>query len=102
MLETDSLMFSRSDKYIGGMNLSWIDRMYVSDALLDCEGGIVAGLCMSDHALVVVSFGESDDHGSLVMCIPESIQLDESLVDHIGEIWGRLSWDQGTRVHSLS
>ena len=43
--ERDSLMFSCSDRCIGGMNLSWIDRMYVSDALSEYGGmtSIVAG-----------------------------------------------------------
>ena len=35
--ERDSLIFSHSNKHIGGMNLSWIDRMYVSDALSEYE-----------------------------------------------------------------
>ena len=86
--ERDSLMFSHSDRRIGGMNLSWIDRMYVSDALSKCRGmtSIVVGSCMLDHAPVVVVFRESDAHVSLVMCILESVQLDESLTEHIETI----------------
>ena len=97
--ERDSLRFSRSDRRIGGMNLSRIDRIYVSDALSDYEGttSIIAGSCMSDHAPVVVVFRERDAHVSTVMRIPESVQLDESLTEQIEMIWGQITWDEGTR-----
>ena len=57
------------------MNLSWIDKIYVSDALSDYGGmkSIIAGSCMVDHAPVVVAFRESDAHASLVMRILESV-----------------------------
>ena len=102
--ERDSLGFSRSDRRIGGMNLSRIDRIYVSDALSDYGGttSIIAGSCMSDHAPVVVVFRERDAHVSTVMCIPESVQLDESLTEQIEMIWGQLSWDEGARGQSLA
>ena len=102
--ERDSLMFSQSDRCIGGMNLSQIDRIYVSDALLDYGGmtSIIAGSCMSDHAPMVVTFRESDAHASSVICIPESVQLDKSLTEHIEMIWDQLSWDEGTRGQALA
>ena len=83
--ERDSLRFSRSNRRIGGMNLSRIDRIYVSDALSDYGGttSIITGSCMSDHAPVVVVFRERDAHVSSVMRIPESVQLDESLTEQI-------------------
>ena len=57
------------------MNLSRIDRIYVSDALSDYGGmtSIIAGSCMSDHALVVVVFRERDAHVSSVMRILKSV-----------------------------
>ena len=98
--ERESLMFSNFNRRIGEMNLSHIDRMYVSDALSNCGGmtSFVAGSCMSNHAPVVVSFKERDYHGSPITCIPESIQLDENLALHIGKIWGQLQWDAGTKA----
>ena len=63
---------------------------------------IIAGSCMLDHAPVVVAFRESDAHVSSVMRIPESVQLDESLTEHIEMIWGQLSWDEGTRGQTLA
>ena len=91
--ERDSLGFSRSDRRIGGMNLSRIDRIYVSDALSDYGGmtSIIIGLCMLDHAPVVVVFRERYDHAFSVMHIPESVQLDKILTEHVEMIWGQLS-----------
>ena len=83
-------MFSRFDHRIGGMNLSQIDRIYVSDALLDYGGmtSIIAGSCMLYHAPVVVVFTEGDAHVSSIMRIPKSVQLDESLTKQVEMIWG--------------
>ena len=49
--ERDSLSFSRSDRRIGGTNLSRLDRVYASDLVLDRGGsvGILGGTCMSDQ-----------------------------------------------------
>ena len=68
-------MVSRSKRRIGGMNLSRIDRIYVSDALSDYGGmtSIIAGSCMSDHTPVVVVFREGDAHGSSLLRIPEYV-----------------------------
>ena len=75
------------------MNLSRIDRIYVSDALSNYGGmtSIIAGSCMLDHAPVVVVLRERDAHTSSVMRIPESVQFDESLTKHVEMIWGQLS-----------
>lgn len=55
-----SLLFSCSDRWIGGSNLSRIDRFYVSDWVGGRGGsiGILAGTSMSDHAPVVLSIAE--------------------------------------------
>ena len=49
-----SLDFSRFDQRMGGMNLSWIDRLYVSGWLSDWRGtiGVLAGTCLLDHSPV--------------------------------------------------
>ena len=97
-------MFSRSDRRIGGMNLSRIDRIYVSDALSDYGGmtSIIAGSCMSDHAPVAVVFREGGAHSSSALRIPESVQLDESLTEQVETIWGQLCWDEGDRGQTLA
>ena len=76
-------MFSCLDQCIGGINLSKIDRIYVSEALLDYGGmtSIIARSCMLDHVPLVVVFREGDAHVSLVMRILESVHLDESLME---------------------
>lgn len=54
--EVNTLAFLHFDKCVGGMNLSQIDKMYVS-ALLGDKGGLVgifASTNMSDHASVVL------------------------------------------------
>ena len=83
-------MFSHSDRCIGGMNLSWIDRIYVSDALSDYGGitSIITGSCMLDHTPVVVVFRDGHAHISSVMRIPKSVQLNESLTEQVEMIWG--------------
>lgn len=48
--------FWLSNRRIGGMNLSWIHRMYISDLLGDRGGSVVilSGTCMLDHVHVVL------------------------------------------------
>ena len=92
--ERDSLLFSRSDRRIGSTNLSRIDRMYVSDLLLDRGGsvGILSGTCMSDHSLVLVVLIEGTRRFSQSLRIPERVQLDET--ERVGEIWRQAAWRQ--------
>ena len=87
--ERDSLLFSRSDRRIGSTNLSRIDRMYVSDLLLDRGGsvGILSGTCMSDHSPVLMVLAEGTRSFSQSLRIPEGVQLDEGLTERIGELW---------------
>lgn len=48
--------FLRFDRCIGGMNLSWIDKRYVSNLLGDKGGSIriLVGICMYDHSSVLI------------------------------------------------
>ena len=58
----ESLEFSRSDRQVGGMNVSHIDRMYVSEPIGDSDGsvGILLGNCFSDHFLVMLVVDEGE------------------------------------------
>ena len=51
-----SLLFSRSDRRIGGSNLSWIDRFYVSD-WIGARGGSVGHLDVRSCACYFDYFG---------------------------------------------
>ena len=59
--EQGSLLFSNSDRQIGGSNLSWIDQFYVNDWLGACGGsiGILADTSMSDHAPIILVISDA-------------------------------------------
>lgn len=101
--ERDSLNFSRSDRRIGGTNLSRLDRVYASDLVLDRGGsvGILGGTCMSDHAPVVVVLDEGSRHCSQSLRIPESIQLDESVAERVEQQWRQAQMSSESQVQVL-
>ena len=52
MQMSSSLLFSRSDRRYGGVNVSRLDRFYLSDYFQNMGGmiGIMPGMTFSDHA----------------------------------------------------
>ena len=88
-----SLQFSRSDRRVGGTNLSRIDRLYISEDF-GMRGGtceILAGTCMSDHSPVMLVTHEDMRLSSFALRIPESMQTDEGLSDRIEGLWSGLT-----------
>lgn len=85
--ERDIFLFSWSARCIGGMNLFWIQRMYVSDLLGNRDGsmGILSGTCMLDHVSVVLLLSYSDRRYSWTLYTFESVQLDEDLAEKARE-----------------
>ena len=51
-----SLSFSRSDRRLGGTNLSKLDKFYISDSVGERAGtvGILAGTTFSDHVPAIL------------------------------------------------
>ena len=101
----DSLGFSRSDRRVGGMNMSRIDRVYVSGAVGDWGGtiGILAGTCFSDHFPVLLMVTEGERRGSSVIRVPASVQTDGTLADQIGQLWAQCQWWQdGDRARTCA
>ena len=99
-----SLLFSRSDRRVGGTNLSRLDRMYVSD-FFGSRGGtisIIAGTCLSDHYPVVLSISEGRRTGASAVRIPESLQTDTELTDQIGECWTQLVGQSDAHARSCA
>ena len=58
--ERDNLQFSHCDRWIGGTNLSRLNRFYVSDWLGARGGsiGILASTSMSEHAPEILAIVE--------------------------------------------
>lgn len=58
---SSSLAFSRSDRRNNGVNLSRIDRVYVSDFIRDIGGqvSIIPGTCFCDHSPVLIQLVEN-------------------------------------------
>ena len=100
----DSLLFSRSDRRVGGMNMSRIDRFYVSGPVGDWGGhiGIHAGTCFSDHSPVMVVVSEGERGGSASIRVPASVQTDGILADQVGQLWAQCQWRIGERAQSCA
>ena len=100
----DSLGFSRSDRRVGGMNMSWIDRFYVSGTVGDWGGsiGILAGTCLLDHSPVLLMVTEGERRGSSVIRVPASVQTDGMLADQIGQLWAQCQWQDGDRARTCA
>ena len=101
--EQRSLLFSHSDRRIGGTNLSRIDRFYVSD-WLGARGssvGIFAGTSMSDHAPVILTIANARRFEAHAVRIPESVQLDEELTESVEAVWADLQVGPGDWAGSL-
>ncbi len=70
----ESLLFTRSDRRIGGTNLSRLDRFYVGEAFVTHGGTIkiMPGTVFSDHALVLLqTFSQSNMISNIYLKIPE-------------------------------
>ena len=70
-----SFRFSHSDRWAGVTNLSWIDRMCISDDL-GARGGtieILAEMCIFDYSVVMLVAHEHARSIFLSLRIPESI-----------------------------
>ena len=92
-----NLQFSRSDRRVGGTNLSRIDELYISDDL-GMRGGtseILAGTCMSDHSPIMLVTHEDLCWSSFSLRIPEGMQTDEGFSDSIERLWTGLTWMLG-------
>ena len=99
-----SLQFSRSDRRVGGTNLSRIDRMYISEDS-GMRGGtceILAGTCMSDYSPVMLVIHEDMRPSSFALRIPESMQTDAGLSDGIEGLWSGLTWEPGSCSQSFA
>ena len=84
-----SLQFSRSDRRIGGANLSRLDRFYVDDVVVPHGGSvnIMPGITFSDHApVILVTFKRADETVARLK-IPERILLDDKYDRQVREIW---------------
>ena len=101
--EQGSLLFSRSDRRIGGSNLSRIDRFYVSDWLGARGGstGILAGTSMSDHAPAVLVISDARRFEAHAVRIPESVQLDDELTESVEAVWSDLQAGPGDWAGAL-
>ena len=88
-----SLSFSRSIQHIGGMNLSRIDRMYISDFFGDRGSTIkiLFGTCILDHSPVMLVMSEGERQAPSSLRIPESLQMDELFVIQIEYLWSQFS-----------
>ena len=85
----ESLCFSRSDRRIGGTNLSRLDRFYVGEAFVSNGGTItiMPGTTFSDHAPVILTtFGRSTTM-PLRLRIPEKVMLDDRSYSRVRDIW---------------
>ena len=84
----------RFDRQVGGTNLFMIDRMYINDFIRE-RGGMIAilvGTFMLDHSLVMLATYDGKQLTALMMCIPESILVDEQLGGLIHHLWMGLTW----------
>ena len=79
------LEFSRSDQQIGGMNLSRIDQMHVSDLFGDCGGTveILAETCSSDHSPLMLVATKGESRAVPTVCITKSLQTDDKVAIQI-------------------
>ena len=70
------------------MNLSCIDRMYVTEPIGDWGGlvGILPGTCFLDHSPIMLGLDEGDRRASVVLRIPESVQIDDGIADQIVQL----------------
>ena len=98
------MSFSRSDRRIGGTNLSRIDRMYISDFFGDRGGTIVilSGTCMSDHSPVMLVMSKGERRTSSSLRIPESLQTEEQFAGQIEQLWSQLRWQPGSSLQTLA
>ena len=71
------------------MNLSRLDRIYVSDLLGDKGGSveILARTCFSDHAPVILLIQEGQKQASLSLRVPDALQIDDVLAGSIEDLW---------------
>ena len=67
-----SLSFSRSDRRLGGTNLSGLDRFYISDIVGEKGGtvGILAGTTFLDHAPMNLVLEDQRRHAGTQLRIP--------------------------------
>ena len=84
-----SLSFSSSDRWLGGTNLSRLDRFYISGNFGDRGGtvGILTGTTFSDQAPVVLVLEDQRRPTRTQLRIPEVVLIDACLCGEIEEIW---------------
>ena len=84
-----SLCFSRSDRRLGGTNLSRLDRFYIRYSVGERGGtmGILASTTFSDHAPVVLVLEDQRRPAGTQLRIPEVVVTDACLCGEIKEIW---------------
>ena len=94
----DSLRFTRSDRRTNGVNLSRLDRFYVSTYLRQWGGqiGILAGTSFSDHSLVSLEVLGRKLNGQAVTRMLDSVIQDSSLKEQVNQLWNSFGGGQRT------
>ena len=87
----DSLAFSRSDRRQDGVNLSKLDRFYISEIFQEKGGhvGILPTTTFSDHAPIFITILEESKRIEKPIRITDAIISDENCKEHLVEIWAK-------------
>ena len=99
-----SLAFSCLDKRVGEMNMSKINKIYVSDMLGDYGGtlGILAGSCLSDHSPIMLVSSEGRPCTVKATRIPAGVHTDAEVASQVEHIWRHLKWQSGSLGETMA
>ena len=81
--------FSRSDRRLGGTNLSKLDTFYINDSVGKRGGtvGILVGTTFLDHAPVILVLEDQRHPARTQLRILEAVVTDACLCGEIEELW---------------
>ena len=89
------VIFTRSDRRNGGVNLSRLNRFYMSSGLQISGGldGIMLGTSFSDHAPIFFNILDVKEKGDVHLRISKALIRDGTLRPSIENIWKQMEGD---------
>ena len=98
------VIFTRSDRRNGGVNLSRLDRFYISSGLQSSGGlaGIMSGTSFSDHAPIFFNILDVKEKGDVHLRISEALIRDGTLRPSIENIWKQMEGDVSDTVDKFA